>query len=132
MLEKLRKKIIEAVPEIVELKFGCEVKMGTKQVFIVVGMMPNGDPITVKKEGAYDSTKQGADVEKIDGKIEIIGRHIRLADVLYATLSLVVDGKGRKRRTDIVEMWNLKDDNLDHQSPETILFLDNLLKDKNI
>lgn len=70
-------------------------------------------------------------------KIEILGRPIRLADVLLAIhskkeswsvwqgaltpdTSIAID--------DLVNIhWELTDDNLDHQSPETIEFLASLL-----
>lgn len=136
-LQQIKEIIIKSNPEIVELKFGCEVTMGNKQIFFIVGRMPNGDPITVKKEGAYDPTKQGADVEKIDGKIQAIGRHIRLADVLLAVNDRYSFdgggwvlykqegkswlGKGKKM------FWNLKDDNLDNQSEECIDFIYSIL-----
>ena len=122
-LQQIKEIIIKSNPEIVEVKFGCEVTMGTKQIFFVVGMMPSGDPITVKKEGAYDSTKQGADVEKINGKIKVIGRPIRLADVLWAIHTEAASNfhyNFYKMDREIISHWNLKDDNLDNQIEQTI------------
>ena len=130
-LQLIREKCIEANPEIVELKFGCEVTIGTKQIFFVVGIMPSGAPVTVKKEGAYDSTKQGVNVEKINGKIKIIGRPLRLADVLLIMEHTTVRDDGafftNNERHPI--HWNLKE-TFENQSEELYDFIYKILKEK--
>lgn len=135
-LEIIRKACIKANPEIMELKFGCVIK--TKKF----SFENNLETIT------YDGTI-GIDREfgllgrdnKIFEKdiIEILGREIRLADVL---LALTQDRGSRWHmitykkwnanimRDDVEKFinWDLKNDNLELQSEETIKFLAELLK----
>ena len=68
--------------------------------------------------------------------VEILGRPIRLADVLLADMKRVDDKCAEKdcRKKEypigalkILSKWDLKDDNLDHQSEECKQFLINLL-----
>jgi len=57
-------------------------------------------------------------------------RTIRLADVLLAYAKKQKDRGEMKRREDWVDinnLWDFKDDNLDHQSDETKKFLEDLL-----
>lgn len=83
--ETLRTLINEANPELLELKFGCELRQAGID-FICVGTMPKGEPITVKKEGAYDSTKPaGANLDVYqNGKTEILGTPPNLSHLLIA------------------------------------------------
>src|ERR1044072_8005570 len=76
-LEALKAKIVEAVPEIMELKFGCRVKnkpFGYERVIAEV------TPETVYYVLCGADFKEHFD----DGKFEILGRDITLADVLLA------------------------------------------------
>lgn len=117
-LEQLKKKIQEANPEIMEVKFGCEIRT----------------PFTTYVIGKHTPDKENV--------IEILGRPIRLADVLLALeneyqaqdKSYAVDGEGTfifvnkdVEMTWVNGSWNLKSDSLDKQSPETINFLMELL-----
>lgn len=125
--DQLKKKIQEANPEIMELKFGCEVE-DFSGVWKVIKIAHNGV-----------LAWNGAGVHYIY-KYKILGRPIRLADVLLAmdaksntpeglhfpeenqvqTPALYIIG-------DVINRWNLKDDNLDNQSQECKDFLINLL-----
>jgi len=64
-----------------------------------------------------------------------VQREIRLADVLLALgdinrpLTVNVLGYMLEYKNEKDAQWNLKDDNLEHQSGETIKFIHNLLKD---
>ncbi len=141
MIEQIRKKCIEANPEIVELKFGCEVEGGfiyswTNGVLVwLISQLGKGTQMQIPKEDFV--------------KYKIIGRPIRIADVLLAIqenvehynedIIVLVDGfigfrpsEDRKYHDAILKgnsgcNWNLKDDNLDNQSKETINFIHNLL-----
>lgn len=106
MIEKLKEKIIAANPEIIGDWSGCEV-CGT--------MCGICDDRFFKEK---------------------IGRPIRLADVLLAmkndNIPLVEEDSwnvkvGTYDVATLIQIWNLKDDNLDEQSIETIQFLYDLL-----
>lgn len=131
--EQLKEVIKKANPEIMELKFGSTV-------------IQNKELIDWAKETkfiAYDKKTGRAWYQENDGSIfvkknglkdiKILGRPIRLVDVLFK-LSIKVFGKYKsisilaaKPLLDIVMDWNLKDDNLDHQSEKCKEFLINLL-----
>ena len=106
-LQKLKNKIIEAVPEILKPCDGCIKSSGWKLPAI------EGDEVVC---------------DRCNGSGYIQGRPIRLADVLLAI------SKNHKWEKDIIDnfltLYNLKDDNLDHQSDETKQFLTNLLTKK--
>ncbi|HEY1757932.1 MAG TPA: hypothetical protein VGG72_21360 [Bryobacteraceae bacterium] len=138
-LDLIRQKCIEANPDIVELKEGCIVhvnelshtvfgKDGGK--FMAYLNRPFPDDLLVND--FYDCEfSEGTD------EIRIIGRPIRLADVLLAAI-----GKGLAVNTIGVFMsdeegimphtfraaWNLRKDDLNEQSEETINFLAELLQ----
>jgi|SRR5690348_11871413 len=145
----IREKCIEANPEIVELKFGCLIrsKAGTEH-FIVSGPIDKYP----YQEGDFWTTRGITDEGRHQGYIlnrkdisEIIGHPVRLADVLLAIGSGVsgtsVDATGQFMRWNIPEKkdwdgywayqdadWNLRDDDLEKQSPETVEFLYSLLQ----
>ncbi len=133
--EQLKKVIQEANPEIMELKFGCE--------FTYQGLTPKysgsyfvswvdkkGD-IYCSKPGIEESEYFGSKSFEVEGNnMQILGRPIRLADVLLA-----VDKSYRAKRMagidqnrlKVLWQWDLRDDNLDHQGEETKQFLIDLL-----
>ena len=135
-IQKLKKVIQEANPEIMELKFGCEVirrkSDKEKQCFISDYYEDrNGKRITLRGEGGnvYEIMEI---VFKRDFKI--LGRPIRLADVLLALKKLepnhfqeairdLIIGKDIKGK---IVYWNLKKD-FDNQSDECKEFLIKLL-----
>lgn len=131
-LEKIREACVKANPEIIELKFGCEVDYYGERT------------MAVSNEADYEQGKyifvspevKGNNMVFLDDKnIKIIGRPIRLADVLLvlkecinisfsAEYSEFFEGD-INTRTGI--FWNLRDDNLEYQSKETITFIAGLL-----
>lgn len=148
-IDFIRSKCIEANPSILDLVFGCEFAFvdeldseeqgKPKQRDVVVSIASGVDsyqnPFThiIGVSNEYDfSSKE---------EIEILGRDIRLPDVLMAirkgkyapSLDFAVDPNHisiQEENTDADEMfciWNLLDDNLEHQSEETIEFVYNLL-----
>lgn len=135
--EQLKKVIQTANPEIMELKFGCEVKI------FVIGIekitAPDWSRFHDKEE--WWETAGGFAFNAKGDEYEILGRPIRLADVLLAfqknkisgaRISIDEDGSfaidnGNIRMNHPNARWNLKDDNLDHQSDETKQFLIDLL-----
>jgi len=128
--QKIREKVIEANPEIVELKFGCRIEGGGV-------VMDNG--------WVYWDTPEGNTcVDNFDFEGEIIGRPIRLADILMAIQgsgkgfwsvsdggAFVFNGEEDPNIIDVQEIsWNLKENTLEWHAknrPETIDFLYKLL-----
>lgn len=137
-LEELKKVIQTANPEIMELKFGCAVSGQGIDRGLVIDRTEPGTVVRVEV-GNY----KVEEIVKADWlhTMKILGRPIRLADVLLAyhkkflpkedlMLKAVVDhvlNKIHKDMWSIVANWNLLDDNLDHQSEQTINFLWGLL-----
>lgn len=126
-LSELKKVIQKAVPEIMELKLGCEVEIGTiTSVFESEGKYGYAlIPYSTRWDGMNgEATAKRYSKERL-GKI--LGRPIRLSDVLVAIM-----GKPEKPQmagfwADVIINWKLSDDNLDHQSEACINFLHNLL-----
>lgn len=145
-LQKIRAACIAANPEITELKFGCEIydHMDGQKHFVT----------SVNNLGTHDMTVlfQGEIVRMVSGvyeknNYEILGRPIRLADVLLAidgtyrhgdaiTVRIIPGGTFERLHTGNVlpgewnpqVRWNLRADDLEKQSEETIDFLYELLK----
>lgn len=126
-LEQISARIIEAVPEIMRVEFGCEILKGGTH-FIVVGTMPSGDPITVKKSGVYDTeAPAGAHMEKIEkGATKIIGRRITLCDVMLATEYWAAKNETFNRGHFILKIWDFRSP-LDKQDPAVIARLHEML-----
>lgn len=147
-LETIRQACIKANPEIMELKFGCRIKTENmvKDYIKVIC-----EPFKDSEKNEYIYATHGQTAEKIYLKpyktenkiIKILGREIRLSDVLLALEKLNEDRKSywgidsegefiKFKRYDIDEnsniFWDLKNDNLELQSEETINFLVELLK----
>lgn len=128
--QKLRERIIEAVPSIMELKFGCEVRFNAyNEEFIYLRKSLKGHEI-IKKGGEKISIVSICD-------IEIIGRPMELRDVLRASLrsksailthllsgdELMIEQEETGKSGD----WDLTKD-LEGQSDEVKTFLYELLK----
>lgn len=132
-LEAVRAKCIEANPEIVELKLGAEcrytIPAGRKIKELAL--------VRVSKTGrtalcaTYDTRQRGwsgpyfYEIEKL----EVIGRPVRLADVLYAYEQQddVAHSEFKRERVEILNRWCLVDDDLRDQSDETVDYLYSLL-----
>ncbi|HEA84588.1 MAG TPA: hypothetical protein ENI04_01235 [Candidatus Wildermuthbacteria bacterium] len=125
-LQKIREACIKANNEIVELKFGCETEgqyehfgsTDIKEKGIILSGDIKDNLIPVK----FYSHREAMNVNVKD--FEIIGRPIRLADIFLADRASL----NKKLHTEeILEYWNLTDDNLENQSKETIDFIAGLL-----
>lgn len=123
-IKKIREAVIKANPSILDLELGCE----------------------------YESCLDGAKMKWIDDQTsrdigKIIGRPIRLADVLLAINQVLGinnvaieeygvfmqtdnEGWGEIHDNDKRVKWILKDDNLENQSEDCINFLYQLLKEE--
>ena len=136
--EKLKQIIQAANPEIMELKFGCEVLMNQY--------------LKCEYDTLYENeiVKVGSDLwincslYYKQHTFQSLGRPIRLADVLLAIqkkpginnvaieeygvwMQTDYEGYGEIHDGDKRVKWNFLDDNLDHQSDECKLFLIELL-----
>lgn len=126
-IKKIREACIAANPSIKDLVFGCEVKTPYGNITKLV-WETRGKSIWLTEEDSRYNLED----------LEIIGRPIRLADVLLA-----IQKKQHKNITYLVStfgifmdshfnfsmkhQWNLLKDDLTLQSPETISFILELL-----
>lgn len=132
-LEAVRRACIEANPEIVELKFGCGIEYGKQlpSYCLYGGVVSSGD-IVLYLYTQCESIRVSKYQFRLFG--EVLGRPIRLADVLLAVrrvrleidnipdhLSMGVSNVGWRT-------WNLRKDSLEDQAEETVAFLATLLK----
>ena len=118
-LEAIKKKCIEANPSIMDLVFGCEVKWLHRKGIIARTFTEHGWRMV--QVNLYNKKPNTVSL-RIEA-LEILGRDIRLADVLLAM-------GAKENWEDLIRgknSWNLKNDSLDQQSPETIAFLYQLL-----
>lgn len=127
-IDKIRSAAIKANPSILDLKFGCEVmlKKDTRFRRYYIGRNEDeaedhfADIDQVGTEDEMFSTEIGA-----HGEIgyKIIGRPITLADIILVTIKKF-DGKTKGEVKDALlkyaYLWNCFDDNLEHQSEETL------------
>ncbi|HEX8196373.1 MAG TPA: hypothetical protein VF571_09310 [Pyrinomonadaceae bacterium] len=124
--EKLRGVIQQANPEIMELKFGCEFIRLLRNCRIISYTPYNPDGWRLK----YIDIGSGVLEDKLvfpdnfRSECQILGRPIRLADVLLVATE---DKSPMFYYENLISKWNLKNDNLDHQSDETKRFLIELL-----
>lgn len=127
-IEAIRRACVKANPKIVELKFGCLISGYGHHLseIVTVGekycsFLHSPDLV------AQDRTKT------IKQDYEIIGRPIRLADVL-----LVFRGRSLKgcdpnetypsrNEISILQRWNIRNDDLSKQSEDTVDFIHELL-----
>ncbi len=119
----IREKCIEANPEIVELKFGCEVKIirsGVRAILI------SPSEIDLVAWNLFVPSNPFVDYIENEATFKIIGRPIRLADVLLA-----YSFRERFNATtwgSLAGKWSLIGNNLNNQSKETIDFIYDILK----
>lgn len=126
-LEAVRQACIKANPEIVELKFGCDVE-------IVIGSVACPATIVQKNyAGNWLVLIAGQTATYKDKQIyKIIGRPIRLADVLLALnwkwIAITSTGSFMVGSAESSLRWDLLADDLTKQSPEMVDLLYGLLK----
>lgn len=131
-LKIIREAVIKIIPEIMELKFGCETTYGK------IGLYDK----YVKSFLAFSPTGDSRIFSEDTNLVEILGRPIRLADVLFTMnkvaqktdyiYQVTTNGEFVKESretgtTEEVAFWNHIDDDLSHQSPECLEFLAGLL-----
>ena len=135
-LQQLKEIISKSNPEILELKFGCEVEVENGKRFFITEMpeiyfRQDGDLMEILEYPTSPDAE--ANIYTIT---KILGRPISLADVCLAYLrkreNELWDWEKKKVRRetyfeDIVGKWDLEDDNLVNQDSETINFLWELL-----
>jgi hypothetical protein len=128
----IRGKCIEANPEILALKFGCEV-IGPKGEIYTSTSFPDPDG-AIFADNLKDETATLLSASEYD---TILGRPIRLADVLLAlekasderhSIRAEKDGWFFAIAQNVIGMYNLQTDDLREQSEETIKFLYELLQ----
>jgi len=129
----IRQECVEANPEIVALKFGCEVT--NKAGHRVRIYAAHGNSIRTLDLDSGQGIKEQTTVSLR----EVHGRPIRLADVLLAVPHLkprdhrnIVRGQaesaGNVGFVTVVCEWNLRKDDLTEQSDECVAFLYELLQ----
>lgn len=145
--EKLKAVIQQAVPSIMDLKFGCEVEhflKGTAVILKVHQYEGESDCYDV----AYYRLPEMIVERTPFNNWKILGRPIRLSDVLVAIYKMrnskesvfvrqdgvifrwekfTEGGDGHHGVVSTYVEWNLLDDDLNHQSEETLKFLTELL-----
>lgn len=153
-LQIIKEAVWKANPSILELKFGCRVKTNIYPSYPISFTVVKEEYKTeVLVCVAHNEDHELRFIHK--DYVKIVGRPIHLADVLLAIkykerktneeLKEKIESLGgrkdveyplfynvmmviTKHDMDGGEFWKLSDDNLDHQSPETIDFIANLLK----
>jgi hypothetical protein len=156
-IKKIREACVAANPSILDLKFGCEVSLdepeNEKEMahpdrierVLVMRTTENNVYLTVEpySEDVFEIWNDEMEFARVN--LKILGRPIRLADVMATIFtSWNTDENIKKRPLDddsyteffkderevvikVVKRWNMLDDNLEHQSPETLEFIANLL-----
>lgn len=151
----IRGACIAANPAIVELRFGCEFKFTEEYDNYEMGFRNVEDVCIAYRE---DTDAYGNPYLWINGvcseyefttkeEIEIIGRPIRLADVLLAIWKQdkckgadilrthtgnIASGGFKETNLEhiVMGLWNLLKDDLEEQSDETVEFISNLLSNE--
>jgi len=147
-LAAVRAAVIRAVPEIVELKFGCELSRkgqeDSRRLYKViedVGFGANDKKCWINSV-PFGSMPIELEKDRIEngGEFKIVGRPIRLADVLNAlmrTEHLVciasnerfeVFNKEKNEWEQVFKTWCFQNDDLSLQPEETVAFIHGLLK----
>jgi len=132
----IRERCIEANPDIKKLEFGCEVKYRNQEEtyrFIMENPLVCVQCVCttgVHIEGLSDKSPQSFCKHRFEEWFEIIGRPIRLADVLNLPDSFTDKYSNKENKELLWKLcanWNLLQDDLTLQSQETIDFLYSLL-----
>jgi len=145
-IDKLKQVIQKANPEIMELKFGCRIiekrtTLGWKGIIMSETGQSKAYSKAYSKNFSKDTDEYYIYYPESVGisswlktdEIKSLGRPIRLADVLIViekldkALHFCHLAKELCARGGLLELWNLKDNNLDSQSDETKQFLIDIL-----
>jgi hypothetical protein len=138
--ESIRAACIQASPDITELRFGCELKLVPHLVERVISepYIPERVGRKLNRENArfvvvgsldYPSVTRAVSVNSIVENAHILGRPIRLADVLLAIQAK--RGRPDARNPEswkVIHLWNLRQDALAAQSDQCIDCLYELLQ----
>ena len=123
-LEAVRQAAIAANPEIVELTFGCITEHG-----IIAGIRYSDAIQAHQYAMAPTRIDKIPELRSKEELGEIIGRPIRLADVILALrTSNIHEDDWKEELCRLTNKWDARKDSLDEQSEETISFLYELLK----
>jgi len=135
--EKLKTIIQEAVPSIMEMKFGCEVSPKKDNQYYDSKEYKNIQYTSNYWFSSGDGSESyNLDAHEILHNFEILGRPITLSDTFIVFLEKIKlkprsIGFGtiayNEMVAKLVKLWNLKDNNLDNQSDECKEFLIKLL-----
>ena len=140
-IEYIRQKCIEVNPVITELKFGCELKRPSSarhyKVIEDLGWSANTEKVWINSV-PFGSMEVPIEIEKkqiIDNngdEWKVIGRPIRLADVLLAIGeanhgTAATSWGANSIRLRILDLWNLHKDDVSLQDDPSIDFLHELL-----
>lgn len=155
-IEIIRKACIEANPSILDLVFGCELLTPFGNVIFVdtYGKTERKEADTIAYIQNGELFTRDVSEKGFDYFFEIIGRKIGLADVLLAMAHNLVDlgasvsfknanfvhlfPQGASKKEEYISVagvsvdtrranWDLKNDNLEDQSEETLSFIAELL-----
>lgn len=143
-VETIREACIKANPSIKDLVFGCELEVQNYFVTVLLIQDRRGFVWLDKEESNMDFYGFAKSPLYFDEKhiTKIIGRTIRLADVLLAIENMKITREELVQKLGIdtpqmamylvgkiVQSWNLLKDDLTQQSEETIDFLYELLRE---
>ena len=129
MRNKLKQKIVKAVPEIMELKFGCYLTgEGLHNALLIRKLQSTENHYNLEVfVGNYETSSS----VYLKENIKILGRKINLADVLVAILRKnhqgIMSWVGTRNSIKFFKYWNLQKD-IEAQIDEKIQFLYFLLK----
>lgn len=143
--EIVREVCIKANPQIMTLEGGCIVKIWWIDHLADIRAGKEPDEISsfcersMSNNGHVEGQYWGIIEDNVTGTIEILGRPIRLADVLLAIASKDIMPILTLYRDDVTidyhhksAEWLLRADDLSQQSPDTLIFLAELLGSKKI
>jgi len=143
LIENIRKEVIKANPSILDLVFGCKVFVQNYVTSVTIIEDKRGHVRVEETQYVLDFVgfaSRSESLVQFDEKhiTKILGRTIGIADVLlaigdepvnffyYSTGEVRMDYLDKDDK-EISIYWNLKNDNLELQPEETLLFINNLL-----
>jgi hypothetical protein len=139
-INKIREKCIAANPEIVELKEGCQVIVGDGKLRHTIYGINDGNKRFMAflnkpfREDLLANTFYDCEFSGDAEGVEILGRPIRIADVLlshrmkYSEAGYIEYNRETVSIVDGAFAWNLRADELEQQPEETVDFIYQLLQ----